>query len=425
MKELGFAYNNDLPYQIKGLVSILLFPEFPSTILYIDTEGNPIIKEWVDCSDDGEIDRFFYYKPTLLNLKKFLLGDLPHIKLIEEALDKLLFFQDELQEIRQNSFCISSENLPADYRPSNEFLFIEGENIDLENIFELFSLNNLDIEVEHLTKIISIANSTSTETLNIHLENGKGVSHGVINTKILGDALIKFEDFFNNIGLDYYYSKQRGTFYKTSKEFLAKAPYFSTQVYEKVAASYSVLLKAQFSEFSLLSESGSSSFEEIYKMVNNLLSNSKSKETLEDDYLNYSKKTILSYKEFLKSISEWEIKMNIFYYSPVSLLKISHNINSNSANNILTWIKQYNVLNLEKIEISGHFRAINCDTLHFNFLDDKGMQYNGYFDKELQDGTVSINFIQTYSIVLNRLITKEPDETEVIEDKISAFYPLK
>ncbi|MBK9248890.1 MAG: hypothetical protein IPM69_12445 [Ignavibacteria bacterium] len=134
-----------LNVSIKKLIGVLLFAEFPSTIVFAGRDGEPIIKEWVDCSDNGDTDRYFYYKTTKFLLKKFIHGRISHQDLILNSTDGLLYFQDIQNSKPINHIIISCKHLPQEYTPSSNFYLQENDGVDLHRITTYFELENISL----------------------------------------------------------------------------------------------------------------------------------------------------------------------------------------------------------------------------------------------------------------------------------------
>ncbi len=122
----------EFPFGTLEFVGTLLFTDYPSTVVYSDETDNPIIKEWVDCSDDNSINRFFTYKVEKENLKKFIEGTLSHLELIN--ISGNLVFED-VKEHTIRTFIIP--NIPKEYLPNADFYFKEILDIKIINYFNM------------------------------------------------------------------------------------------------------------------------------------------------------------------------------------------------------------------------------------------------------------------------------------------------
>ncbi|ENA1815691.1 hypothetical protein ABF174_002330 [Flavobacterium psychrophilum] len=402
-------------------VGNLLFAEFSTTVIFSDEDNNPIVKEWVDCSDDGKIDRYFYYKSSKFWLKKFINGDISHQDLILNSLDGLLHFQDESNSETSNNYILSNNYLPNQYKPSSDFFLNEDDAVEIDQIKDFFELEKVadDISIKETIKEISLAKKS--ETLNIHLHQGKGIGFGTVNTEILGKTLTKFDKLYRDVAFDILLGKNRGETKLTKSKKEKFNPYVSTEVYWNIAASYSVLIRPKNSEYDLFNNT--SNTEIIAQRIFLLMNNSEDSELLKEEYLQHSDFTMNSYKAFLRNIYELELNLELNWFSPTNFNELDENINFKEANTRLKIIENLNVVNNDKFTKTGKFRALNCDTGHYNFVSNDNEQFNGYFDKLIKDGSDRINFIDIYEIKVSRQIKKEPGNSEAkITDTIIAFY---
>jgi hypothetical protein len=412
---------DSISLSIGELVGALLFAEFPTTIVYAGQEGLPIIKEWVDCSDEGETDRYFYYKTSKYYLKNFLAGKLSHQDLILNSVDGLLYFQDIKKGEPLSNFIISSNQLPNSYKPSGDFFLNESDGVQVSRIEQYFDLKNYSTDIAIVDKIKDISYAKKNETINIHLHQGNGVGFGTINTNVLGKTLIKFDKLYKDIGLDFFLGKTRGEVPLTQKQKDDLEPYISTEIYGSLAASYSVLLRPISSRYNLFNEQPDT--ELIAQRVFSLISNSNKPDLLQKEYISHSDFTINSYKGFLKQIYEMELDVELNWFSPITRNEFNEGVDYRSANSILENIENLNVQTEDNFSKKGKFRAINCDTGHFIFSSNDNEQFTGYFDKQIKEGSELITFVFIYEVKISRKIIKEPGRVDAkIIDTIIAFF---
>ncbi len=418
---IGAPYNNDFLNNLQ-FVGVLLFAEFPSTLVFADEFGNPIIKEWVDCSDDGAVDRYFFFLTEKYLLKNFLSGYISHYDFIKEAVDGLAYFHDVENNKIVERKVLSVNKLPKQYASSTSFFLSEKDVPDVELIKGYFKLNNeVSPNIPHADQIKDIASSKKTETLNLHLNHGYGVGYGTVNTEILGRTLLRFDKFYKDVALDYFEGSNRGAIQMTASKKQELNPFISTEVYGNIAASYSVLLRPKATQFDMFQEV--SPGEEITNKIFKLLENSSEVKLLENEYLRHSDFTINSYKEFLKNIYELQLDVELNWYSPISDNLKKQVVNYTSANKYLYNIENLNVETEDQFTIKGKFRAINCDTGHYTFINTDNEQFTGYFDKLVKEASEQINFISIYNIKINRKVIKEPGRVDArLVDTIISFY---
>ena len=125
------------------MVGILLFAEYPTTIVYATKNNTPVIREWVDCSEDGFTERFFSYATTVKQLQSFLQGRISHKNFIKKAEEGIVYFEDVADGNTISTAISSTGHLPLDYLPADDF-YITPENAqDLEVISNYFSKKEL------------------------------------------------------------------------------------------------------------------------------------------------------------------------------------------------------------------------------------------------------------------------------------------
>lgn len=412
---------NELVVPTEIFVGVLFFAEYPTTQIYADTNGTPIIKEWVDCSDDGTTDRYFYYKSSVLWLNKFINGFVSHRDLILNATDGLVCFQDELIEDSRydNNVLISSNNLPSQYLPSSNFFFKNKDSVNLEVIIDFFNLNDVPLSNDITDKVKEIASTKNSETFNLHFEEGNGIGFGTINTEIFGKTLIKFDKFYKNAALDHILGKNRGYTKKQKRNELSS--FISTEIYHNFAASYSILIRPTQSQYNLFADTTQS--EIIADNIFKLFDTSTELEKLKAEYTLHSEFTIDSFREFLESIFKLGLSLNLNWYNPVSHKEHKGRFDTNSAKSIINNFEILNIENEDEFSKIGKFRAINCDSGHYHFTSNDDEKFTGRFDKHVKEGSERISFLELYEVRIHRKTIKEAGKTEAkITDYITAFY---
>lgn len=128
----------DFPFPDLEIIEILVYRELPSTILYTNEHRDPIILEWVDCSDDGENYRYLIYQTSAELLSEYLSGVRSHYSLLESAIDSLIFaFEGDLEN-KKNIQIVPFKNLPAFYLPKKEVFPGTDDTVDLTTVVSYF-----------------------------------------------------------------------------------------------------------------------------------------------------------------------------------------------------------------------------------------------------------------------------------------------
>jgi hypothetical protein len=421
MKPIKGTITIELPYEQLEFVGILMFDVYPSTIVYKNKNNDVVIKEWVDCSDDNKINRYFYYSVGNTELKRFIDGKLSHLEMINSSIEDVVYFQDEGYRSDTDVYVVSVNSIPFNYLPKSDFIFNRAEGVDTEliiNNFDLNRYNNIDEIIPFRVK--QFARQANSETLYIHIDNGKGVGHGTIKTEILGKTLLSIDKLYKNIALDYLKGKERGDIQleaKGSKDFVE---YTDTEVFGfATAASYGFMIRPVTSQIDGFKNTPA--FNIASKAIN-LITKSKEPKELKGEYESHSVSTIKSFEEFLTEVYKKELKMDLNWFNPKENVEISSSIDYRNANVIIEGMKALSASRVEKIERIGKFRAIDCDTAHFIFISTGEEKFSGYFDKNTREGINKINFIDIYKIAIERNIEKNPGKRESVSYKIITCY---
>lgn len=411
---------NDFNLELSELVGTLLFKEFPITFVYSDSAGEPIMKEWVDVNDNGDVDRFFYYRTTKFLLKQFIEKKLSHQQLINSPVDGLLYFTDERQQTILTVFAIPPLQLPPDYKPDSNFYLKESDWVDVTSIDDYFELSKLADNYESAA-FKSISTISKSETVNLHLLEGKGVGYGAIEPEVLGRTLIRFKKLYEDIALDSLKGKDRGTL--PDKEKGKLLPLYETEVYTQIAASFGILIRPKISNYSI---DNRTSFEIIVKKTFDLINKGEDIELFKEEYINHSTFTIGSLRDFMDDIYALELNIGFNWYNPKTNDQLQESLSFQKANTIITNIKTLSASRTESIERNGKFRGVYLNTGHFIFESTDGEQFTGYFDDLLKEGSQQINFIDVYSIKISRRITTEAGrQDERVADTIVSFYRVE
>lgn len=413
-----------LPFTLSGFRAVLLFQEYPTTILHSDQQGNPIIEEWVDFSEDLQTERHYYYRTTKSLLKRFLSGDLPYIELIIQNTDGYLVFEDTNPLTGSQLFISSFKSIPRSYLPSHDYYFDRADAMNVDLIFEYFELNGIESIDTGLSQAKVISIEKNSETLYVHFKKGKGIGFGTANTEVFANTLLKFDRFYKETALDYKLGNLRGDIQLSAKKNEEYLPYTTTEVYGSLRASYAVLLRpATPPQINLF---GSSDAERISTQIFSLVNNSYQIEDLKQEYSKHSDFALKAYKKFVEEIYASELNIDLNWFSPISQTEFKETIDFVKAGIIKTNLENLSIDDLQRFSVIGKFRSLNCDTGHFSFISTGGEKYWGHMDDLIREGSERINFINIYEITISRVITKEAgNQTSKIKDIILAFVVVE
>ncbi|WP_295116967.1 hypothetical protein [uncultured Chitinophaga sp.] len=415
---------NDFPFTIKDFVGRVLFHEINTTSVFSSNENKIIIKEWVDCSDDGSIDRYFYYSSGKLQFRNFIQGKLSHLEFINGAEKGLLFFEDvKVDQVIQRSLT-SVVDLPSQYKPEPAFKLQKSEVVDYEKIFEYFRLDNIDESTFHKQNVKVIADKDKSETYDLHIAEGFGVTHGTVESGILSKVLGSFDAFYKEISLDSIKGRDRGKLNFTQKD---KSPdkvklkeLCSTLVYKSLAASFSVLIKPMAT--SLSNYNTTSMTEPAAINLFSLISSSTESKELIEEVTKYSSFTLAAYKDFVKVIHEQNLFVDLSWYNPQNDKKRGFVLNRDNSYSILDNIERLNTTQDDTVERKGKFRALNINSGSFSFTTEAGENFSGLVEKERRDGLYVINFIDKFSVSIRTTVQQLPGKKEPVRSSVLLSY---
>jgi len=145
MKNLTGIKLKSLPFLNLERIGILLYPEYPTTMLYKTEQQSPLVIEWVDCSEQN-IDRFLCYECSTKNLVRFFKGSLSHKNLIKSATKNLIISFEGDVNSPIDPRIIHFDNLPADYLPHADVFFNKKEAVEYNKIICSF---NLEVQIDN------------------------------------------------------------------------------------------------------------------------------------------------------------------------------------------------------------------------------------------------------------------------------------
>lgn len=411
------------PFKLrKDFEAVLLFHEYPTTTIYKDLEGFPVLKEWVDCHKQEGIDRFLYFRTTAGLLKKYLKSEVSHLELLMDNVDGFVIVEDSIlsKKINYKTGILSNKKIPLEYKPDPSFYFEIDDGVQVDKIESQFNLRELtqdDKEYLSTAKVISM--SRKSETLLFRLKQGRGVGFGTANTGVLANSLLKFDKLFKEAALDKHLGLTRGEILLNAKRNEGLLPYVDTEVYDKIAASFGLLIRPVSLQPGFFGKTHS---EEVTERVFSLIDKSQNEDDLKEEYERHSDFTIRSYKNFVEEIYNQGLNIDLDWLSPNTEKTMSDNIDYRKASKIKENIEKLTVESVNPFKVKGKFRAVNCDAGTFTFNSLNNEKYSGTFDKIVKEGSERINFIDLYEISVSRTTKKQAGkEASKIIDVINGF----
>lgn len=397
---------NSLPFGDLEFVGSVQYREFPTTMVFSDASKRTFVLEWADLLDDNHTNRYYLYEVRKSDLKAYLDCVKTHIELIRSSVDLGVYLFDGALDSPNNVQFITLGNLRTDYLPKPNVKFDANETEDLDEIIEFFSLDNVESSDSKID-IQPISVERNTELINLHLLSGKRVSFGKAQSRTLGTILCNFDDFYHEVAVDISSGKERNR--KLNKEEkLALDELSYTEVVLHMAASYSVYLKPLNSQVAgfVLDTNGetmsySSDAEVVFSEVISLIQNTQEVDEINAKLQSHSKAVFQSLEKLLKSVKDNNVELNLEYYNPVSKTHIKPFLIDRNFVSIAIANLPSDVLSKEPpVKLEGKFTALNCRTGHFDFEDSDGESYSGYLDKPIRPSISTLNFSDTYQIML-------------------------
>lgn len=422
-----------MPFNNLKFVGVLLFKEYPSTVVFSTSDGIPMVLEWVDFIDETNLDRFFIFESNLLSLKNYIDKRITHLDLIKESQNGVVVFFDNSIENPCNMYITGVDFISTEYLPSSYNYFDAEDSDDFEQIKNFFRLDEISNESNGKSiQITELVRKVNSELFHIHLNNGKHISHGRAQTDILGNTLIAFEELYYEIASDLVrgvdrVKKVNGNKAKASFERIAH-----TEVVISKAASYSIYLRPisnqlQFNVFDEFVDSKSTTpSEKIFQDIFELVNLTEQEETIQQVVEKYNHNVFVKLKQFAQNIKKSDLDLDLEYYSPLShSLLEKKNMNMVLADSILTTLSKTSITSNDKFDVKGKFTALNCNTGHFSFISYDDTEYSGYFDKLVKGTMPTLNFVDIYNIRLERNEVKNIADSEFkFTDKILAILDL-
>lgn len=406
------------PFQMEEEVGTLLFAEYPSTVVLADTEDRPVIREWVDCSDNGETDRYFYFRTNANNLNLFINGAISHRSLVQAAEGGLYYFED-VRSRRQEVVTrrVFTKDFPVSCYPG-ETIITRNEVVSLERISSRFGLQE-DASSTSMTKQVKqLAVEKQFETFNLYLRAGHGVGHGTIKADVLGQLLLHFDSMYEESVLNRLTGKT-----EAPKIFRTQAsPYLHTQVYYTLPGSYSILLKPQELLMYYDIDEEVSSAEDAADTLFGLINFSLTPELLRSRFREYSPRLIDSYKTFVQTIRDNRVDLDFCWFNPKTGIMHNEALTIEKTSLIAGNIESLTSEEEVPLTLTGKFDLLNCSTGHFTFSTPNEL-ISGYFSERTKESIRQVNFVDTYTVSIIRKTTTFAGKPEPrVEHTLTAFF---
>lgn len=394
---------NDIhsPFGKLTYVGDLLSAFYPTTVVYHNEHNEPVIAEWLDENESGDLH--IIYKTTVVLLDQFLKGIISHLKLIHSSESKYYTFYNSIFDA--NLQPITYLKIDKNSLPKENAYFNEKYSSDYRIIADFFKIEfKSDLEKDEYFKVLeSHSQNSNTGLLRLHLNEGVNIGHGTVNTKVLGELLIGFENLYNETAIDVIRGKERHYLTKNISDNISFSEMASTEVYIQEAASYSIYLKSK-TDTNSQSEGYEFVSDEIFSTINEVICSASNKNDLESIKLSFNPKVFDSLANFSEIILENKITLDLDYFNSKSDTKISQIIKPSQAHTIHNNIISSSIERNDRIELKGQFTMLNTKTGYFVFLSNEKMEIAGYVSDLIKESMFSYNFRNKYDIVIQQNI---------------------
>lgn len=111
-----------IPFPLGDSIGVLLYMEYPTTIIYSSKDGDPIVEEWLDCNKSKALEWFYVYEIERKFLKSFIDKEISYFELMRNSKDNIGFLVKE-EKYKIEKICVlSSEDIIKEYFSKDYFL---------------------------------------------------------------------------------------------------------------------------------------------------------------------------------------------------------------------------------------------------------------------------------------------------------------
>lgn len=390
---------NQLPYNNLSIIGVLMSSYFPSTIVYSDDENNPFIVEWLDVNDEDQ-DKYVIYKTSPELLKKFIDKKINHLELINNCIDGILIeFLDNLENY-ESFYVLGFDFLDKNSLPKQNSFFDSSISSDLDLIINHFSL--ADLELEEDDDLENLALQYDSDIIRIHFENsGQVVNHGSIDTTVLGNLLVCFNNLYQEVARDRFNGVDRNRYRNSVKKKFIFNNFKNTKVLVSEAASFAIYIKPQSSEV-VISNDLTLSSKDIISDIFELFENSKNSSSLNEIKESHNKSVFRELNFFSEKVFEFGLSFDLKFFNHINFNKSSKKISLLDSEHINRNIKEIVETRQETLVYIGHFCSLNIDTGYYTFLTNLNKKIKGYISDFLFDDLNTFNFITIYKIEVTK-----------------------
>jgi hypothetical protein len=404
------------PFGLIDYVGDLLSKSYPTTVIFINIDQQPIIVEWLDEDVDGN-DVFIIFKTDVENLKQFCNGIISHIELINNAVGKK-YYQfagsingSKFKKINYNKIdkkALPKQTVYFDYSYSNDYQ-------DIAKVFDLELVSNANKE-DYFNVLKDNCIKIKSGLFRLHLHKGKNVGYGTADTKVLGQILLGFENLYHDVALDVIRGVDRNAKTKNLPDDVSINEMSSTEVFLQEAASYSVYIKSKVD--TKYENENITVSEEIFGKINEVISFSTKINDLQEIKNKFSSDVFQSLAVFTETILDNKVILDLEYFNPISNTEIRQIMKPSDAHNINNNIVSYSNITSGTMPFKGQFVMLNTKTGYFVFKTKEEQEIAGYVDELIKDSMIKFNFTSSYQITVNQ------NTYETLNNKNKITYSL-
>lgn len=406
------------PFGKLNYIGDMLSIAYPTTIVYENDRGLPVIVEWLDENDKGDLH--LIYESNISRLTEFINGLISHLELIKSAERRQYYiFHGDIENAqfeRRKYKHIDQKSLP---KPVSYFK--PELSSDYESISRFFNVKISDQQenAEYFNVLKNHSKEQHSGLLRLHLNEGDKVGHGNVDTRALGRILMGFENLYHEVALDVIRGSDRNFKVNNLPEGISISDMSSTEAVIQEAASFSIYLRPKTD-----TESNSEKYEyigdEIFTNVTDVISLASSKKNLESIKQEYSSDVFGSLIAFSNVIIENKVVLDMDYFNFRSNAKSRQVIKPSEAHTIHNNVSTSVIERHDKLDSEGKFTMLNTKTGYFYFRSKEGREFSGYVSHLLREGMKMFNFQDTYAVVISqysyqRIYSKYVSVRQVLE----------
>jgi hypothetical protein len=230
-----------------------------------------------------------------------------------------------------DSFLIkSADNLNKKSLPKQNSFFDATLSEDLESIISTFDLNSVVLEDDDILEELS--SQFDSDIIRLHFENqDQVVEHGLIDTNVLGEFLVLFNNLYSEVAKDRFLGVER----KNNARSIRLKPIFDDSRKTQVvvgneAASFAIYIKPRES-FIRINDDVILNCSDIINDINTLFSLSKNSQTFTTIVNRFNKAVFRELSVFSEKTHEYGLNFDIKYYNTRNKTKSSDSSSSSDG----------------------------------------------------------------------------------------------